>query len=123
MVIVDADHSYHGAKIDLCTIINKIPNTPVIGFHDYGYINDEFLQMDHPNNAGMIVYGIKKAILDVIGDERTLHPVGEIGSVEKEYAGHDFCYLPEGEHEGVLLFPQLLDRMSFIMANTFLSSY
>jgi len=121
-IVVDADHTYRGARIDLCTILSNVPNIPVIGFHDYGVKNDERLQMEHPDGSKMIVYGIYKAILDVIGDDNALHPIGKIGGKNKEYGNDGFNYIDEGEPEGALLFPALLDRTSFIMAYSFMAS-
>ena len=113
-IVVDADHTYKGAKTDLCTILSNVPNVPVIGFHDYGVKTDEYLQMQHPEGP-QHVYGIYKAILDVTGGNNALHPIGKIGGKERIY-GREFNYIDEEESEGALLFPALLDRISFIMA-------
>ena len=119
--VVDADHTYKGARFDLCNILHYTPNIPVIGFHDYGVESDESMQMERSNNADMIVYGIDDAILDVIGDETALHPVGEIGEKVRKYGNDGFNYLIEGQPEGVLLFPKMIDRVSFITANSFMA--
>ncbi len=42
-VYIDADHSYHGVRGDLCAWFSKVQDSGIIGGHDYG----------HPNHPGV----------------------------------------------------------------------
>ena len=116
IIIVDALHTYKGAKIDLCKILSHAPNTPVCVFHDYRLRTDDVQRClnglhQHEND-------VKGAILDVVGCEEVLHPIGNT-SDDSEKRLSSFEYNGKGLPEGVILFPRLLDRFSFVLANTF----
>ncbi len=118
-IVVDADHSYAGAKTDLCAILSRVPNVPALAFHDYDDLTDGKMLSEHPE-ADQVVCGISRAIRDVIGDDGALHPVGIIhGESEKRSPAFGYSYGKKGGREGVILFPELLDRTAFIMAQTF----
>jgi len=118
-VVVDALHTYYGARHDVCTILSNIPNAPVIGFHDFGLRTDSILLKENGQNPE--IQAVDKAILDIIDkDINSLHPIGIIGEKSNE---RRTGYFEHGLPEGVLLFPTLLNTSAISTAYAYCSWY
>lgn len=116
-IVVDALHTYNGVRIDICNILAQAPSVPVIGFHDWALRSD--LALRRQSGIAHHVNGVSNAVMDVIGDSDALHPIGMMGEGKVSIGAESYDYMEEGYPEGMLLFPELLDRMAFNIALSF----
>jgi SAM-dependent methyltransferase len=96
--IIDGDHHYKGVVADIRTILDKIPETKNVVFHDYS--------LRYTEQSGLSDVRVDKAIHDTFPSSTTISFIGEKageGQVLRIIPSADGHYHEKGKYEGALV--------------------